>query len=291
MKLSVKIFNGFINFRPRYTKEVAECVLKFHKNQQTSTLSPNEMNLVLDVGCGSGQSSALFHLYSKKILGIDIDTKQIQQAKLQNKHENIVFMQGAAERLPVDDNSVDLITAGASAHWFDLPKFFEEAKRVLKQNGCLSLFCYGFPEISPLNMIESTTQNPTQMLENAVLNTSSNEKNSRRQEIKHRYQNVFAAMPFDIKTRKDDILLSFDASFNDLTGFLRSTGHYKSYMDSISHELRANGEEISQEKLDARDYVVKLQRDLNSLWKLGDTSTNCIVMKITFHLFILLAKV
>lgn len=29
------------------------------------------------------------------------------------------------------------------AHWFDLPKFFTECKRVLRPRGCLSLVGYG----------------------------------------------------------------------------------------------------------------------------------------------------
>lgn len=36
-----------------------------------------------------------------------------------------------AETLPFPAQSVQLITAGQACHWFDLPKFYAEADRVL----------------------------------------------------------------------------------------------------------------------------------------------------------------
>lgn len=36
-----------------------------------------------------------------------------------------------AEKLPFDAQSLQLITAGQACHWFDLPKFYAEADRVL----------------------------------------------------------------------------------------------------------------------------------------------------------------
>lgn len=52
------------------------------------------------------------------------------------------FRQCAAEELPFNNNSADLVTAMSSFHWFDRPRFLQEAFRVLKPRGCLALLNY-----------------------------------------------------------------------------------------------------------------------------------------------------
>lgn len=47
-----------------------------------------------------------------------------------------------AEELPFADTSVDLVTAMSAFHWFDRPRFLQEACRVLKPGGCLALLSY-----------------------------------------------------------------------------------------------------------------------------------------------------
>ncbi|RUS29355.1 S-adenosyl-L-methionine-dependent methyltransferase [Jimgerdemannia flammicorona] len=57
---------------------------------------------------------------------------------------NIDYQEASAERLPFADSSVDVITSGQAFHWFDHPKFFDEAKRILKPRGTLAIFGYSF---------------------------------------------------------------------------------------------------------------------------------------------------
>ncbi|RUP48952.1 S-adenosyl-L-methionine-dependent methyltransferase [Jimgerdemannia flammicorona] len=55
---------------------------------------------------------------------------------------NIDYQEASAERLPFADSRVDVITSGQAFHWFDHPKFFGEAKRILKPRGTLAIFGY-----------------------------------------------------------------------------------------------------------------------------------------------------
>lgn len=52
------------------------------------------------------------------------------------------FRQCEAEKLPFADSSVDLVTVMSAFHWFDRPRFLQEALRVLKPHGCLALLNY-----------------------------------------------------------------------------------------------------------------------------------------------------
>lgn len=53
-----------------------------------------------------------------------------------------LFRQCQAEELPFADSSVDLVTAMSAFHWFDRPRFLQEAHRILKAKGCLALLNY-----------------------------------------------------------------------------------------------------------------------------------------------------
>lgn len=81
-----------------------------------------------------------------------------------------------AEELPFADSSADLVTAMSAFHWFDRPRFLQEAHRVLKPQGCLALLNYtinmelSYPgcckdtvnqvceEVKTENLTKSTTQ-------------------------------------------------------------------------------------------------------------------------------------
>ena len=53
---------------------------------------------------------------------------------------------GSSE-LPHADSSVSLVISGQAAHWFDLPRFYAEIKRILKPQGVLALFGYAFVRV------------------------------------------------------------------------------------------------------------------------------------------------
>ncbi len=43
----------------------------------------------------------------------------------------------------LEADTVDLITVATGAHWLNRPKFYNEARRVLKQTGVLCFYGYG----------------------------------------------------------------------------------------------------------------------------------------------------
>lgn len=52
------------------------------------------------------------------------------------------FRTAAAENSGLEAESVDLVTVAQALHWFDIPKFFAEAARVLRRGGLLAIWCY-----------------------------------------------------------------------------------------------------------------------------------------------------
>lgn len=56
---------------------------------------------------------------------------------------NVEWRVAAAEEGGLETASVDLITVAQALHWFDLPRFWAEARRVIKPGGVLAVWSYG----------------------------------------------------------------------------------------------------------------------------------------------------
>ena len=100
--------------------------------------------VVVDIGCGTG--AALRHAAARVskglLIGIDPVPRMIELARERTTghafEDRIEFRQGSAERLPVDDFSVDVVLAFDSFdHWQNKDLGLAEVLRVLKSSGSL----------------------------------------------------------------------------------------------------------------------------------------------------------
>ncbi|XP_069839295.1 putative methyltransferase DDB_G0268948 [Dendropsophus ebraccatus] len=94
--------------------------------------------MAVDVGCGNGRYTLPLAPHFKKVLGVDISESQINLAKQHTIANNVSYMVAPAEKLPVNNASVDLVTAVLAPHWFTAEEFGSEVIRVLKTRGCLA---------------------------------------------------------------------------------------------------------------------------------------------------------
>lgn len=106
--------------------------------------SLKEGETVLDLGSGAGFDCFLAanRVGSKgKVIGIDMTPEMVEKAKQnakKGKYSNVEFKLGEIENLPIADNSVDIIISNCVINLSpDKQKVFQEAFRVLKQNGRL----------------------------------------------------------------------------------------------------------------------------------------------------------
>ncbi|MBO7578504.1 MAG: class I SAM-dependent methyltransferase [Prevotella sp.] len=96
---------------------------------------------MLDIGCGGGATLKRMLLRSPKgkVYGIDISEASVAKAKKVNKDllgSQVFVEQGSADSLPWKDQMFDVVTAVETVYFLpDLPKCFQEVKRVLKSGG------------------------------------------------------------------------------------------------------------------------------------------------------------
>ncbi len=105
----------------------------------------NSHRLAWDVATGNGQAARGLVEHFSHVHASDASAEQIAAAP---STPSIAYHCEPAERSSLADHSADLITVAQAAHWFDLPGFYAETKRVLGENGLLAMWCYGLSRVS-----------------------------------------------------------------------------------------------------------------------------------------------
>lgn len=121
---------AYARFRPEYPPELAAFLASLVADPEQA----------VDVGCGSGQLTCLLAAHFTSVIGCDPSADQLAHAI---KRPNISYRCAPAERLPLPDHSASLITAAQAAHWFDLPAFYAEARRIAVPGAVVALVSYG----------------------------------------------------------------------------------------------------------------------------------------------------
>ncbi len=96
--------------------------------------------LALDCGAGSGQLSVLLAQHFESVIATDASAEQIVHA---SPHPRVHYLQAPAEASGLPAESADLVVAAQAAHWFDLPRYYDEVRRVARPGAATALVGYG----------------------------------------------------------------------------------------------------------------------------------------------------
>jgi SAM-dependent methyltransferase/glycosyltransferase involved in cell wall biosynthesis len=95
---------------------------------------------VLDVASGEGYGSALLGQVARSVIGVDVSEDAVAHATHNYGRQNLSFLQGVAEQLPLADASVDVVVSFETIeHLYDHAQFLAEIRRVLRESGTLIL--------------------------------------------------------------------------------------------------------------------------------------------------------
>jgi SAM-dependent methyltransferase len=93
----------------------------------------------LDLATGNGQAATGLAAHFAEVQATEPSEAQLSRA---SPHPRISYLRGTAERIGFPDGYFDLLTAAQAAHWFDWPRFYAEARRVLRPGGIIALWTY-----------------------------------------------------------------------------------------------------------------------------------------------------
>jgi SAM-dependent methyltransferase len=126
----------YAKFRPSYPQELFDylrCIAPSHK-------------LAWDCGTGNGQAAVGLASVFDRVIATDASENQIADAQ---PHERVEYCVAPAENSGIRSATIDLIMVAQALHWFDLDRFYAEARRVLKNNGVLAASAYSLLQIEP----------------------------------------------------------------------------------------------------------------------------------------------
>ena len=280
----IRLFEGashaqaYALFRPCSPDIIAEKTMNYMKSRILLPQS-GKYDCMIDVGCGSGQSSALFAPYFKKIIGIDPSEKQIEQAKIENKHSHIVYKVGQAENLERNED-VDLITSGQAVHWVDFESFFHECEVALKPNGCLLLHGYNRPHIHPRFPHDSSLVSNAERLFSEFYSKCL--FHPRRKHVDNSYETIFEMINSNHKMRDDSIENKVDCTLSDLVSYIKTWTGYHDYLKKVKASVHSN--DLNHDILN--QFVVRLKQE----W--GINSDNLVSVPITavYRIFMILSE-
>ena len=129
-----EISKRYADFRPRYPAELFDWL---------ATVVPRAAR-IWDCACGNGQAALDLGRRFCSLVATDASREQIASA---GAHPNIEYRVAPAEQSGLPDESIDLITVAQAIHWFDLERFYAEARRVLRPGGVLAAWAYGINEV------------------------------------------------------------------------------------------------------------------------------------------------
>ncbi|KAJ2861192.1 hypothetical protein GGI22_002516 [Coemansia erecta] len=134
--------DAYLALRPTYNQALVMWLLKYHAGANNSAA---------DIACGPGTFTVDLAKRFDRVVGVDPSPSMIASAQEDANRKgitNVEYKQGFGEQLPIEPDSVDLLTVMQGVHWFDTEKFFGEALRVLKPGGTLAMVGYDYPEVT-----------------------------------------------------------------------------------------------------------------------------------------------
>jgi ubiquinone/menaquinone biosynthesis C-methylase UbiE len=130
-KKKVEIYE---KYRPLYQKDAIIDALE-HTGLDIS------QSTIVDIGSGTGiLTRQIADHKPKSLYAVDPDIDMLNMSRHKAKKLPIQHIQATSDKIPLPDNSVDIITIGTALHWFHPVSTMVEFRRLLKPGGFIMEF-------------------------------------------------------------------------------------------------------------------------------------------------------
>ncbi|MBV8205340.1 MAG: class I SAM-dependent methyltransferase [Acidobacteria bacterium] len=121
---------AYAEFRPDYPDELF---------RYAATLTARH-HCAWDCATGNGQAAVCLARTFDRVIATDASAEQLAHAR---PHPRVEYRLASAEASGLPGGTAELVTVCQALHWFDRPRFFAEARRVLRPEGALIATVYG----------------------------------------------------------------------------------------------------------------------------------------------------
>jgi len=105
--------------------------------------------LVVDVGSGTGLSTAIWGERAELVIGIEPNADMRKEAVRKIEHHpyaaQIEYREGVAHRTGLPDGCADIVTAAQAFHWMEPTTTLAEIARILRPGGLFAAYDYDSP--------------------------------------------------------------------------------------------------------------------------------------------------
>lgn len=129
-----QLASAYAAFRPQYPAALFDWV--------ASECSARER--AWDCACGSGQATLALAERFDSVVASDASADQVAAAPA---HPRVAYRVAPAEASGIDAASIDVVAVAQALHWFDLERFYDEARRVARSGAVLAAWTYGMMNV------------------------------------------------------------------------------------------------------------------------------------------------
>jgi SAM-dependent methyltransferase len=126
--------------RPSYPQEAIDWI--------AAKLGLGSGTTVLDLGAGTGKLTRALVETGARVIAVE--PGDAMRAELERALPEVEALRGAAEDIPLPDQSVDCVAVGQAFHWFRHDEAIPELHRVLRPRGGVALIWYSRDPDNPL---------------------------------------------------------------------------------------------------------------------------------------------
>jgi SAM-dependent methyltransferase len=103
------------------------------------------LELIVDLGCGTGLSTRPWAGKARRVIGIDPSEDMLRTAREATKEANVTYRPGTGHRTELEDGCADVVTCSSAAHWMEPAPTVREIARILRHNGVLMIYGHYYP--------------------------------------------------------------------------------------------------------------------------------------------------
>jgi SAM-dependent methyltransferase len=108
------------------------------------------LDLVVDLGCGTGLSARYWARHAARVIGVDPSPDMLVEAQAATAEPNVTYQAGFGHATGLPDACAGIVSCSQSFHWMEPASTLAEAARLLRPGGVFAAVDYDLIPLMPV---------------------------------------------------------------------------------------------------------------------------------------------